>query len=220
MTVVPQTFFDALATMDVSGRFESLTCEERAILARYHEVCAKLGVASFFAGPVRLSVKAAPDESYERLEHPGEDQLRSMTMWFRQLWMKKEPARFHAVLGLLRGRLAPNHPDVNATRTVLTHLGRRHRQACRRSLMKHVWDHDPVGEPIRDFDAEQVIDDWLYGGQFHFDPAAAERVGSWSRPAYEWSLIKAITGVCAVCWELDLLVGAVLEDARQSSAAA
>lgn len=220
MVVGPQTFFDALATLDVGSRFEPLTESQLDALGRYHQLAGELGTSTFFSGPVRLSVKASAAESYERLEHAGFDPLRSMTMSFRQLWMSKEPTRFHAILNILRSAIPTNGLGSTRTRAVLDHLGRRHRHARAISLMKHVRVDDPMGRPIREFTAEQVIDDWLYGGAFHFDPDAAERVASWSPNAYEWSLIKAITAVAGVCWELDLLVGAILEQQRPSALAA
>lgn len=220
MTHGPLTLFDALAAMDVRPRFESFDDSDLDLLARYHHVCRALGSSTFLSNPVRFSVKAAPDESYERLDHAGRDPLRSMAMDFRQLWMKKEPARFHAVLNVLRRGVATSSPLAENTRTVLDHLGRRHRDERNTSLMKHVWADDPMGPPIREFTAEHVIDDWLYGGAFHFDADAAGRVASWSPVAYEWSLVKALTRIAGVCWELDLLVGATLEHQRPAALAA
>jgi hypothetical protein len=219
MAYGPLTLIDALVSMDVRSRFESFDDSERNLMVRYHEVCRALGSSTFFSNPVRLSVKAAPDESYERLDHAGRDPLRSMTMDFRQLWMKKEPVRFHAVLGLLRRR-AVSAPLADNTEAILDLLGRRHRRERGVGLMKHVWADDPMGPPIREFTAEQVIDDWLNGGAFHFDADAADRVASWSPAAYEWSLVKAVRGIAGVCWELDILVGAIVEYQRSTALAA
>ncbi|PTL58604.1 hypothetical protein [Paraconexibacter algicola] len=216
----PVTLFDALVSMEVGSRFESLGDSELDLLVRYHEVCCGLGSSTFFSQPIRFSVKAAPEESYERLDHAGRDPLRSMTMDFRQLWMKKEPARFHAILGLLRQRVASQTTLADSTKAILDLLGRRHRDERNVGLMRHVWADDPMGPPIREFTAEQVINDWLYGGAFHFDADAASRVAAWSPVAYEWSLVKAIKGIAVVCWELDVLVGAIVEDQRPTALAA
>ena len=206
----PLTFFDALVRLDAHHRFESFSPDEVVVLKRYRELCAEMAQTSFFQAPVRLSFKASPEESYERLEHAGDDQLRAMTMRFRQLWMQKEPTRFHAVLALLR-RHVTSGAERDETIGLLDELGRRHRGARRTGLMKHVWADDPMGAPIRDFDAEQVIDDWFNGGQFHSDPDAMRRVRGWSSTSYEWSLIKAVRAITGVLWELDVLVGAALE---------
>ncbi len=220
MLVGPLTFFDTLVALQADRRFESFSPAEVAVLARYRELCAEMAQTAFFSSRVRMSFKASAKESYERLEHAGDDPLRAMTMRFRQLWMQKEPTRFHGVLGLLRQRVAPG-PQQAETIRLLDELGRRHRDARKTSLMRHVWIDDPLGAPIRDFAAEQVIDDWFNGGQFHSDPEAMQRVRSWSPTAYEWSLIKAIHAVAGVLWELDVLVAAVLEaDAAASAAAA
>lgn len=216
----PLALFDALAAMDVRPRFESFDDSDLDLLVRYHHVCGALGSSTFFSNPVRFSVKAAPDDSYERLDHAGRDPLRSMAMDFRQLWMKKEPARFHAILNVLRRGISPASPLADNTRAVLDYLGHRHRDERQTSLMKHVWHDDPMGPPIREFTAEQVIDDWLYGGAFHFEAGAARRVASWSPVAYEWSLVKAVTHIAGVCWELNLLVGAIIEHERPAALAA
>lgn len=220
MTYGPLTWSDALAAMDVRVRFKSFADPDLDLLIRYHHVCRALSSSTFFTNPIRLSVKAASDESYERLDHAGRDPLRSMAMDFRQLWMKKEPTRFHAILGVLRRGVSPAEPDAEHTLAVLAHLGRRHRDECRTGLMKHVWADDPMGPPIREFTAEQVIDDWLYGGAFHFDADAADRVASWSPVSYEWSLVKGLVALAQVCWELDVLVSAIIERQRPGVLAA
>ena len=84
MTMGPKDLFDTLAETDWTARFESFDAAETRRLRLYDRVASDLGHASFFAQPQRLSVKASPDESYERFEHAGDDALRSMTMIFRQ----------------------------------------------------------------------------------------------------------------------------------------
>lgn len=205
----PRDFFDTLAELDWAGRFESFDPSERQILRRYHELAQDLGQRPFFAKLQRLAFKASPEESYERLEHAGDDALRSMTMTFRQLWMVREPARFETVRGVLRKRAAPQRGDVDVTR-LLDELGRRYSRARKDEMMRHVWIDDPMGEPKEIFVAEQVIDDWLYGGTFHSDDGRAKRVRSWSKTQYEWSLIKSINALAAVMWELDIVVGGVV----------
>jgi hypothetical protein len=212
----PLTLFDALASTDVGSRFGRFDFEDLDLLLRYHHICRALASSTFFSNPVRLSVKVAPDERYRRLDHAGRDPLRSMAMDFRQHWMKKEPARFHAILLILRRGIAPG-PHALQTRAILDHLGRRHRDKMKATLMRHVWADDPMGPSVREFTAEQVIDDWLYGGAFHFDADAARRVESWPSTHYEWSLINPITAIAGVCWELDLLAGAIVACQRPSA---
>ncbi len=208
MFIGPLDFFDTLARLDWSQRFEPFGKEDADLLARYDGLAAELGGRSFFAQPQRLSFKAAPDESYERVEHAGEDALRSMAMTFRRLWLKKEPARFEAVLRLLRDHTACTADGLEARR-LLDIVGARFRIATRAELMKHVWDDDPFGEPIRVFRARQVIDDWFYAGPFHEDPERAKRVRAWSPAAYEWSFIKAVHEVAVVIWELQVVVSGI-----------
>jgi hypothetical protein len=60
---------------------------------------------------------------------------------------------------------------------LLKELGRRYRVARRAVRMKHVDHANPFGEPLAEFHAEQIINDWLYGGQFHTDGARGARDG-------------------------------------------
>jgi hypothetical protein len=207
----PLDFFDTLAQLDWSGRFESFSAAELRMLRRFDELAADLGRRSFFATPQRLAVKAGPDESYERLEHAGEDALRSMAMSFRRLQLHDEPARFEPVLKLLLDHLSPDDPR-GYTHGLLTHLGRRYRQARRTELMKQVWEDDPFGEPIRVVRAQRVIDDWFNAGPFHGDEQKSQRVAAWSPVAYEWSFVKAVHGIAAVIWELHVIVMLLLEE--------
>lgn len=215
----PLDFFDTLVATEWTERFESFSPPELELLRKYEALASELGRRPFFAQPQRLSVKASPEESYERLDHAGEDALRSMAMTFRRLWLQGEPARFELILRLLRDHARLDSRGGEARR-LLEHLGRRYRNAKREVLMRHVREDDPVGEPIRVFRAEDVIDDWLYSGPFHEDDDRAARVASWSPVGYEWSFIKGITGVAAVMWELHVVVVAVLADASATTTAA
>lgn len=203
MTYGPKDFFDTLAETNWSDQFESFSAEERERLRLYSSLAYDLGQEDFHQEPLELSVRASPEESYQRLEHAGRTQLRSMAMVFRQLWMQGEPARFNDMRNLLRRRAAPGASDVL---TMLDLLGARYKAAAREVMMKNVWADDPMGEPISVVRAEQVIDDWLYSGPFHTDAEKVERVRAWSAVPYEYSLAKSILGVAAVMWEMDLIV--------------
>jgi hypothetical protein len=190
---------------DLGARFESFGSDDLRKLRLYARLCRELGESTFLNDDVSFNFGAEGD----RLTHAGSDALRSMSMSFRQLWMQDEDAQFHRIHRILRQAVKPSSDGTDVV-AVLDELGRRHRQARREVMMKHVWVDDPVGVPKQTFDAERVINDWLYGGQFHSDPEAAARVQSWSPVAYEWSLIKALQEVIGVLFELHLLVVAAL----------
>ena len=76
--------------------------------------------------------------------------------------------------------------------------------------MKHVWEDDPVGEPIREFRAARVLDDWFNGVLFHPDEEKEQRVRAWSPTAYEFSAVKAINRISGVMWELHIVVAGVI----------
>jgi len=218
MTYGPDDFWDTLAKTNWSGRFDSFSEDERERLRLYSSLAAELGQEDFHQEPLRFSVKASPEESYQRLEHAGRTQLRSMAMVFRQLWMQSEPARFNDMRNLLRRRALPEGGEDVVV--MLDILGARYKAASREVMMKNVWEHDSMGEPISVVRAEQVIDDWLYSGPFHTDPEKVERVKSWSKDPYEYSLAKSIRGLAAVMWELDLIVQDALGERAALAASA
>lgn len=202
MLIGPLDFFDTLASTDWHGRFAPFTPPQLRQLRRYHELAHELGRSSFFSQRLTFSVKASPEESYQRLEHAGYDALRSMSMSFRQLWDAREPARFDAVRQLLRGNALPPRDGVDV-RVLLEVLGCRFKAATRSEMMR-------LSEPKEVIRARQVIDDWLYSGPFHADEARVARVERWSSTAYEFTLAKAIHAIVGVIWELQIIVGGAL----------
>lgn len=219
MTAGPKDYWDTLAATNWSDRFESFSETELERLLLYTALATGLAHEEFHQQPLRLSVKASPEESYTRVEHAGHTQLRSMTMVFRQLWENGERAEFQSVRALLRKRAREAEGGAN-TVLLLDLLGKRYKAAARAEMMRHVWADDPMGKPKEVFRARQVINDWLYAGPFHTDPEKVARVQSWSQPAYTYSLAEAIRRVAAVMWELDLIVQGALPPGRSKSIAA
>jgi hypothetical protein len=223
MTDVREDLFDTLAGTDWHGRFESFDAAETRRLRLYDALASELGQEKFFSKPQRLSVKASAEDSYQRFEHAGKEALRSMTMVFRQLWQDGEPARYETIRSLLRTHAKPTPRGTEAV-ALLDLLGSRFKRERRHVLMSHVWEDDPVGEPIRVFRAARVLDDWFNGVLFHPDEHKARSVRAWSPTAYEYSAVKSINRIAGVMWELHLVVMGVLDtDAvvpSESSAAA
>jgi len=215
----PKTFWDTIATERWADRFEPFTKKEQSTLRLFTGLARDLGEEEFHQEPLRLSVKASPEESYARLEHAGRTQLRSMTMVFRQLWSPSEPAEFGKVLAILRERVKASAEGAEALK-LLDILEESYEQASDAEMMRHVWEHDPMGKPKEVFTAKQVIRDWLYSGPFHTDKARAERVKSWSKVQYEYSLIKAVIGLAGPMWELSLVVQGALDEPPAAAIAA
>lgn len=209
MIVGPKDLFDTLVETDWTGRFEAFDHAETRQLRLYHRLAFELGHAPFFAKPQSLSVKVSPEESYERFEHAGADALRSMTMIFRQLWQEGETTQHEVIRSVLRCHAKETQRGRDAV-LLLDVLGKRFKAERRQVLMKHVWEHDPVGEPIREFRAARVLDDWFNGVLFHPDEEKAQSVAAWSATAYEFSAVKSINRIAGIMWELDLVVGGVL----------
>lgn len=206
----PLEFIDTLAATEWNERFAPLSPAQLRQLRRYDELAHELGRSAFLSERLTFSVKASPEESYQRLEHAGYDALRSMSMSFRQLWNDGEPARFQTVRQLLRDNALPPGDEADV-RLLLDVLGARFKDATRAEMMRIVWPDDPMGEPKEVIRARQVIDDWLYSGAFHADPDRIARVERWSPTAYEFTLAKALHGVVAVMWELHVVVEGALE---------
>ncbi len=209
MPIGPVDFFETLASTDWHRRFAPFTPSQLGQLRRYHELAHELGRSSFFSQRLTFSVKASPEESYQRLEHARHDALRSMSMSFRQLWGASEPARFDAVRQLLRDHVLPPRDQVDV-HVLLDVLGNHFKAATRSDMMRIVWKDDPLGKPKEVIRARQVIDDWLYSGPFHADEDRIARVGRWSNTAYEFTLAKALHAIVGVIWELQIVVGGVL----------
>lgn len=209
----PLDFFDTLVTTDWQRRLKPFSDHERATLEMYLRRATELGQRSFFGAAHRLTV----DGEGERVEHAGEDELRSMVLTFRHLWQTKEPARFQTVLTLVRAHVNRADTDSMYSGALLDLIGLRYRSARREVQMKHVWKEDPFGKPKEVFRAERVIDDWMNGVAFHSDEEKASRVLAWSPVSYEWALITSIRDVAAVMWELQLVVSDVLTIRDQKS---
>lgn len=204
----PLDFFDTVVTTDWQRRLTAFASDERRVLELFLQRAGELGQRTFFASPHKLTV----DGHGERIEHAGEDALRSMALTFRHLWQPGEPARFHTVLALIRSHVDRAAVDSEHTEALVDLIGVRYREACREVQMKHVWKHDPFGKPKEVFRASRVIDDWMNGVAFHSDEDKAGRVGSWSPVAYEWALVKSMHDIALVMWELHLIVADLLTD--------
>lgn len=211
MQIGPLDLFDTLLATGWDRRFESFDDEQLWQLRRYNELAHELGACSFFSQPLTFSVKASAEESYQRLDHAGDDALRSMAMAFRQLWDNAESTRFEVIRDLLRSHARPARDGVDVV-VLLDVLGSKYKGATRDVMMKQVWLGDPMGEPKEVTRSRQVIEDWLYSGPFHAKRDKIERVKRWSPTAYEFTLIKAIHSVVGVMWELQIVVmGAIGE---------
>jgi hypothetical protein len=199
--------YELSKTRDWGSGFESFEPAACRRLDLYDRFCRELGESTFLNR--RLVFKVAAEQT---LDHAGPDALRAMTMPFRKLWMQGEPARFQDVLRLLRDNAKDEEVEPSASQA-LGAIGRHFRNARRAVMMRHVIQRDArtFPEPLRDFTAEEVIDDWLNGVLFHADEEAEKRVRAWNPTTYEFSVIKAIWGVVGPMWELHVVVSAVLD---------
>lgn len=213
MSKSAKTVWDIPEDFQWGDRFESFSPDELRRLETYHELARDMGERPFFSSSVKMSFKASPEESYQHLEHAGDDALRSVSMTFRQMW-SDQPTRVEGVHQLLYDHAKRGSADGVDVRALLSSIIRRYNAAKSEEMMKHVWEHDPFGEPKASFSAEYVIDQWFYSGtRFHWDDDKQAFVESWSREAIEFSYIKAMQNVAGVMWELDVMVAGALEEA-------
>lgn len=218
MSKPEKTVWDVADDITWGHRFESFTLEELRKLEVFTVHAVELAERPFFSSPINFSFKASPEESYQRLAHAGDDALRSVAMNFRQLWSPKERSRFEKVHELLRTHAKPGVVDGVDLSELLSSLERRYRVAKAEVAMKHVWVHDPMGQPKETFTVDFVIDRWLYSGKFHTEDDKQDFVESWNPTTYEYTVIKWMRRVAVLMWELDILVRGALEEAGATSA--
>jgi hypothetical protein len=207
---------EALAAIDVAQAFTPFNPAEAYTLGEYSKLCGRFARSSLLSRKSTFRFKATEDEVSESFDYAGWEPLRSAMVDFRRLWLTKEHTRFQNVRKLLsrhaRERGTNDGQDVvRALREIFDD----HQEACRQSLMGLV-DPEALASPevwpeIRvHITAAQVIDHWLYGDAFHGDPEHQRFVESWSPATYEYTLLKAVTGVARHLWELDVLVQGIL----------
>jgi hypothetical protein len=220
----PKDFFETLASTDFRGAFTPFSPPERKQLEDYDELAGELGRRTFFGTKQRFSFKVSPEERYERFEHAGEDALRSMAMTFRRMWLDGEPTRFQTIRNLLRHHTDDSPRGVYVC-VLLDELGRRYKLAGREVMMEDVaivrtplrqlplWGMTETltRETLKRYRAKLVIDAWMHSGPFHGEDEKKQAfVRRWSRSAFDYSYVKALTGHAAVMWELHLVVQGVL----------
>jgi hypothetical protein len=161
---------------------------------------------------VRFTFHVSSKERYRKLEHAGPAELRSVMMDLRQLWMQKERTHFPKVRNTLRRHALDkgSAASVEAV-TQIDGIGHRYTEALNTTLMSCVDPANPL-VPLKTISAKQVVADWLYSGQAHWDEERAARVKLWSKETYDFSLTKALNSLSNVYWELDLLVQGILAE--------
>jgi hypothetical protein len=133
-------------------------------------------------------------------------------MDFPQLWMKGERTFFPRLRNRLRrNAVARAAPSSQEAVTQLDGIGRRYTTALNETMMSFVDPSRPLVS-IKNFTAEDIINNWLYAGAMHWDEEKVAFVERWSKVSYEFQLSKAIHALCDSYWELDLLVQRILNE--------
>lgn len=208
--------FNEVAAINANAAFDKFMAEEVRALGGYARVCTRLNDRALLREGVRFEFSAGVEGETERLQHAGEDPLRSAMMDFRLIWMDGEPAQFSRIRNIVRSRVAESSEGSEAL-AVIDALGKDMSEARKETALGV---HDPESGEIRTVQrAVDLIDDWLNGVSFHEDPDRAERVEAWSRSTYEYMLIRSVNRVANVCFALAALVDAILEAYRKISLA-
>lgn len=201
--------FNEVAAINVDAAFDEFKAEEVRALSRYARVCTRLNDRALLREGARFEFSAGIEGETERLQHAGEDPLRSAMMDFRLIWMDSEPAQFSRIRNIVRSRAAESSPEGNEALAVIDALGKDMSEARKEPTLGA---HDPESGEIRTVQrAADLIDDWLNGVSFHEDPDRAERVEAWSRSTYEYMLIRSVNRVANVGFALAVLVDAILD---------
>jgi hypothetical protein len=160
----------AIADVDSATTFSGFDSEAVKTLRRYHQLCTAVGETKFFTHGVRFSFSVgAGRQPCDELDYAGHEALRSLMMDLCQLWMQNERTRFQTVLGILRRNAeAVGSPSCVEAIAQLDGIGKRYRESMRKTMMSFVERERPL-VPVKEFSAEDVIHNWLYGGHFHWD---------------------------------------------------
>jgi hypothetical protein len=201
--------FQEIAAIDPARAFGSFTDEELEALDAYSRVCGQLNSRALLTQGVRFSFKAGVDGSAQRIEHTGDDALRSAMMDFRLIWMSDEPTHFPRLRNTARARVDASLPQAFEAQAAIDLLGKEFGEARREKSLGVRVAEGPEG--IRWYKAEEIIDDWVSGVAFHGDRDRAARVGAWQQSSYEIQLIKAVNRISNVWFAFESLVRAILD---------
>jgi hypothetical protein len=179
----------------------------------HHEVCVALGESKFLNHGVRFTFHASRNAGYQKLEHAGLTELRSVLMDLGQLWMKKERMPFPKVRHAARPHAREGHAGLSRAVLQIDGIGSRHSEALKMTLMKFV---DPAN-PMVTVKAVSAVQDWPYSGPAHWDEERTARVKRWPKESYDAYATKALDRRASVYWELDLWVQGILAEPSLST---
>ncbi|MFT3864070.1 MAG: hypothetical protein QM729_07350 [Solirubrobacterales bacterium] len=201
--------FREIDAIDPARSFGPFTEEELETLRAFSRVCGQLNSRALLTEGVRFSFEAGVAGAGQRIEHAGDDALRSAMMDFRLIWMSDEPTYFPRLRNKVRARIDLALPQGVEAQAAIDLLGREFGEARREKALGFRVAEGPEG--IRWHTAEEVIDDWISGVAFHGDRDRAARVGAWEQSSYEIQLIKAVNRISNVWFAFEVLVRAILD---------
>jgi hypothetical protein len=200
--------FETIAALDVRAAFVDFEPDEIRALRAYTEVCGDLNARQLLREGARFNFSAGVAGEGERLEHAGEEALRSAMNDFRLLWADGEPTQFSRVRGILRRRIAPAVTSGSEAAAALDALKKDMSDARKKVVLGG--QHPGTGETYPVTRAAELIDDWLFGVSIHRDADRAGRVAAWPPQTYEWMLVSSVNDITNVCLALAVLVDGVL----------
>ena len=210
--------FHELAEIDPAHAFKQFDVEDLRDLEAFAGLCARLTDRVLFQQGTRFHFSASvTDGVHQRLEHAGEDALRSMMMDFRRLWMSGEPTFFPRVRNKVRSHADPEMPQGAAALAVIDLLGKEFKEACEEGVLGVLRQGVPENpDNIKWIKAHEVVNDWINGDAFHGDPARQARVERWETSSYEFVLIKGVNRITNIWLAFCVLLDAILDANRQT----
>jgi hypothetical protein len=210
-----------IADIRCAEAFGRLEPDQVTTLRRYHQLWVLLGESEFLSQPVSFTLRVSAKERSQELVHAGPTQLRSVVDDVRQFLMEKERTHFQTVRNVLRrnARARANPPASDEAVAQIDGIGKRYTKALKEPMMGTLNPQNPV-VPLDPITAEQVVEDWVYGGSTHWDKERAARVARWSNKTYEYTLSKALHAFCDSYWELDILAQGILHEPSLTGAGA
>jgi hypothetical protein len=207
----------AIEAVDYARAFRRFESEKVSTLQRYHHLCVELGQGTFFSNEVKFTFSAGEQRNGSALKHAGKDALKATMMDLRQFRMDKERTHFPTVRNALsRNARSAGTAAADDAKLVLAGIKTRYQEAMAEPMIHWVKPEDlmrpvmPGDETVQSFSADEVIDNWCYGGAFHWDEEKAEILRHTRPETYEFQFVKAIHAACRSYFELDLMIQHIL----------
>jgi hypothetical protein len=211
---------EELWQVPVTLAFVPFSDDEKQILERFARQARLLESSSLVSADVQFTMKQSRDAWSFELDYAGDEAVQAATMSFRSLYRDDERASFEKAKAILRkSAVASSSQEREAIRGALDSLAREYRTLLKGGgplpLPSGLFTGDAVEKTLK---ARQVIELWLYGEHFHWDPDKAIELAGFDPPELLlFTYVSVIQHSSSVYVALAELAESVLEQASLSA---